>query len=551
MDRDRRSFTRGLFALAVAVVVSSCSGDFIAPASEVPEHPVFSNQGDPFLLTGQIRLCKYAPDATGPSWADFEASAAPDVGSFPLGTGFRLVAGTTSWDEKCSIIWTPPADLDENVVVTITEVGMPAGMYTEVIVVFQDAVSMATVAPPTVNVTVGPSYGAIVYFKNRGTPEPAAPAIALVKLTNGTDNNAPTGPLVPVGSTVIWTYIVTNTGDVPLSEVSVADDQGVVVTCPATALAVGESMTCTGTGIAVAGQYANLGTATGSHNGTTVQAEDPDHYFGEEPGGAVLLIIDEDGIDNGLHVNRTGGGITPSGPSFWTDREVNDDIAAYGLRNVLRYFANSSNFGRTITVVTGQTGDEGWFAPNCIPAKWLNSSVSSSNNTCLEGADRTTAIHNYFFSGKTPFAGAPSPTWNIPQSRLDKIPHVMPLRARGLVSLEGKEVCALVYDSDISINYDHGKPLGVNGNLQGATYGIAAFRVNVVRTLNNFSSSTLPEVQITVLDPAATCQNFQLFNAPVPNSSSEPNDRRVESLAGLGTKAYRSFLVWPTLEMFF
>jgi probable HAF family extracellular repeat protein len=269
------------------------------------------------------------------------------------------------------------------------------------------------------------------------------------------------------------------------------------------------------------------------------------------PAGAVLLIIDEDGIDNGLHVNKNGGLtglITPSGPQFWTDKEVNDDIAAYGLRNVLRYFAG--NHGRSITVRTGQTGDEGWFAPNCIPQKWLNSAQSKTNNTCLEGANRDLAVNNYFFSGKTPFVGAPS-SWNLPQDRLDKVPHVLPLRARGLVSLEGKDVCALVYDSDISINYDHDKPLGVNGNLQGATLGIAAFRVNKVITLDKFSSSTLPQVNITILDASVACKNFQLFNAPVPNSSSEPNDRVVENLAGLGSKLYRSFKVWSTKELFY
>jgi hypothetical protein len=275
--------------------------------------------------------------------------------------------------------------------------------------------------------------------------------------------------------------------------------------------------------------------------------------FTVKPEGAVLLIIDEDGIDNGLHVNKNGGLtglITPSGPQFWTGKEVNDDIAAYGLRNVLRYFATQANYGRSITVRTGQTGDEGWFAPNCIPQKWLNSAQSKTNNTCLDGANRDLAVNNYFFSGKTPFVGAPS-SWNLPQDRLDKVPHVLPLRARGLVSLEGKDVCALVYDSDISINYDHGTPLGINGNLQGATLGIAAFRVNKVITLNNFSSSTLPQVNITILDASVACKNFQLFNAPVPNSSSEPNDRVVENLAGLGSKLYRSFKVWSTKELFY
>ena len=40
-------------------------------------------------------------------------------------------------------------------------------------------------------------------------------------------------------------------------------------------------MTCTATGTAVLGQYANLGTTTGdAPDGTTVTDEDPSHYYG-------------------------------------------------------------------------------------------------------------------------------------------------------------------------------------------------------------------------------------------------------------------------------
>src|SRR5262249_39764407 len=52
------------------------------------------------------------------------------------------------------------------------------------------------------------------------------PGIHAAKLTNGTDNSSAPGVFVPVGSTVIFTYIVTNTGNVPLAGVSVRDDNG-------------------------------------------------------------------------------------------------------------------------------------------------------------------------------------------------------------------------------------------------------------------------------------------------------------------------------------
>ena len=54
----------------------------------------------------------------------------------------------------------------------------------------------------------------------------ATPAISISKLTNGTNNDAAPGVFVPVGSTVTFTYVVTNPGNVPLSGVTVRDDNG-------------------------------------------------------------------------------------------------------------------------------------------------------------------------------------------------------------------------------------------------------------------------------------------------------------------------------------
>ena len=59
-----------------------------------------------------------------------------------------------------------------------------------------------------------------------------------------------------------WTYVVTNTGDVDLTNVEVTDDiEGTI--CTIGDLAVGETDTCTATGVATLGQYANMGTVTG------------------------------------------------------------------------------------------------------------------------------------------------------------------------------------------------------------------------------------------------------------------------------------------------
>ena len=129
----------------------------------------------------------------------------------------------------------------------------------------------------------------------------AAPGINLVKLTNGTDNDTAARPLVPVGSTVTFTYMVTNTGNVPLSGVTVRDDNGTPAD-PADdfdATFVGgdadadglldltETWTFTASRIATAGQYTNLGTATGTPppgGGPPVTDTNPDNHFGAAPG---------------------------------------------------------------------------------------------------------------------------------------------------------------------------------------------------------------------------------------------------------------------------
>lgn len=112
------------------------------------------------------------------------------------------------------------------------------------------------------------------------------PAIDLEKATNGEDADLPTGPLIPVGETVTWSYVISNTGDTPLVDVQLVDDQEGAILCPQTTLAVGESMTCTVEGVARLGQYTNTATVTAQTPPNsfappqTVTDTDPSHYYG-------------------------------------------------------------------------------------------------------------------------------------------------------------------------------------------------------------------------------------------------------------------------------
>ena len=162
----------------------------------------------------------------------------------------------------------------------------------------------------------------------------ADPLIDLVKKTNGVDANDAPGPSINVGDAVNWDYEVTNTGNISLSDVRVTDDQGVTVSCPQSSLDVGEKITCTASGIAVLGQYTNIGTALGTPPGglNDVGDNDPSHYYGANP--SLLVVKKTNGEDAnqppGLYIHAGDDVtwtyvVTNSGNVGITDVKVSDD----------------------------------------------------------------------------------------------------------------------------------------------------------------------------------------------------------------------------------
>ncbi len=73
---------------------------------------------------------------------------------------------------------------------------------------------------------------------------PDAPALSIV--TSGSVSPAERQEAAAPGDTIAWSYLVRNTGDVPLSDVTVVDPEGGETTCAPSELAVGESASCTG-----------------------------------------------------------------------------------------------------------------------------------------------------------------------------------------------------------------------------------------------------------------------------------------------------------------
>ncbi|HRL12812.1 MAG TPA: hypothetical protein PKX07_13095 [Aggregatilineales bacterium] len=115
--------------------------------------------------------------------------------------------------------------------------------------------------------------------------EPAVEVVKSVSVDGGVswnDAELPSGPSVEVGAPVSFLFQVINTGDFPLTNISLTDSVLDLSTCviPAS-LDVDGSFDCVvGPLTATAGQHVNIASVTASANGETVSDSDSAHYFG-------------------------------------------------------------------------------------------------------------------------------------------------------------------------------------------------------------------------------------------------------------------------------
>ena len=194
--------------------------------------------------------------------------------------------------------------------------------------------------------------------------------IHIEKATDGQDADTPTGPEIWPPNTVTWTYVVTNTGDVALENVSVTDDNGTpgnpaddfnpVFTGGDTngnsRLDLTETWTYQATGTATAGQYENYGTANSTYQGAPVTDDDPSHYFGPEPG------IDIEKATNGQDAD------SPTGPHILQGNAVTWTYVV----------TNTGNVPLSNVVVTDDNGTPGNPADDFNPA--FTGGDTNSNN---------------------------------------------------------------------------------------------------------------------------------------------------------------------------
>ena len=153
-------------------------------------------------------------------------------------------------------------------------------------------------------------------------------SIRIEKSTNGQDANSPTGPYIPVGGVVTWTYNVTNYGSVNLTDIVVTDDHLGVISGPVSGddgsdgilepySLTGEAWLYQATGFAAVGQYSNIGNVTGTTpEQYLVSASDPSHYLGVKARITISPLEDtnrvgEEHVLNATVYVDTGSGYAP------------------------------------------------------------------------------------------------------------------------------------------------------------------------------------------------------------------------------------------------
>ncbi len=188
-----------------------------------------------------------------------------------------------------------------------------------------------------------------------------------------------------------------------------------------------------------------------------------------QPAGICLVIIDEETIDNDIMTIEDAAASHGVEPDFL----VNDDMPTEHGNPPLRW--NELFPGDVVLIPGGQVDDEGLFA---LPP------------------DTPWPLEDYA-------AGI------VPQNQLDKIPDVMPLRNQDLARLIGLTCVAVVYDSDISMNY-----LPILANLQGERYGLFTFTVLDVVLAGTIpesgSSTSLYDLLVLVEPPAVPTFSFEV-----------------------------------------
>ena len=277
-------------------------------------------------------------------------------------------------NESCPVTASlaPGASITCTASYTITQADLDAGSVTNVA-----SVSNGTVTSPTDTETV------------TAVASPAIDITKSVALTTDADGSGAASP----GDTLTYAFVVRNTGNVTLNPVAVADPLAGLsaITCPATTLAPGISMTCAATLMVtqahlVAGVIANTATATGRPP-TGANVTDMGSATISVPRGTVVIRKNALPAQGSFSFSTTGGvytqGFTLSGATT-NSANVNSQVLKPGNYTV----TESTQLGWVLTGIGGSA------APNTPYACTVTGANGSSGSGNLGTQTATIVLRN-------------------------------------------------------------------------------------------------------------------------------------------------------------
>ncbi len=234
----------------------------------------------------------------------------------------------------------------------------------------------------------------------------AVPETTLVKKTNDVIVTQPSDLYIEETGNITWTYDVTNSGNVDLSNVIVVDDNGTpgdindditVCTIPALAAGATDTTSCALNGDAVPGPYSNIAVVVGTPPGglDDVSDQDVSYYFGSAPGISLVKKLD------GVVTTAPGPYLLKDDPITWTYEVYNTGNVE--LTNVTVIDDNgTADIGDDITICSGLTiAAGGSDLSNCSLPDTVNEgsyhNVATVTGTPPVGSNVTATSDGYYF----------------------------------------------------------------------------------------------------------------------------------------------------------
>jgi len=200
------------------------------------------------------------------------------------------------------------------------------------------------------------------------------PGIDIEKATNGEDADLAPGPTLTSGSTATFTYVVTNTGNIALTNIAVTDDDLGAV-CTIDDLAVGASSQCEATTTVAPGPYTNLGTAVGVPVINNVELNSVSDTDPSNHRGTVFPNIDIEKATNGVDADAAPGPELVSG----TDATFTYVVTNTGNVPLSNIVVSDDVLGAicSITFLAVGTSDQCVAVATVVPGPYVNSGTAT------------------------------------------------------------------------------------------------------------------------------------------------------------------------------